>query len=339
MSHLRRLSRQGVRGLGDSAKPKVMTIGLGRLGDIQLYYHLGLGDTSSSLPSPAGYSDYNTYLIDVMTSAGYSACLSGSYTNCPDIAGFQNLASQIELAWSNYYSPGASNTIAQTPVSISNPSAPVNTTPPVTTPTVSSTSPITSPSVPVNTRPTYNPNATYNPSVTFEPSRYGVLQPGDTWKIQVTGGQPNSPVVVTFSGNNPNSGQSGVLGNTGALGNFSTTGTIQASQVGDWVETYTVGGVNAGSFSFSVVNPTGAQANTATSGQSSSSVTGAGTVATTSSTNNTTSTTPVTSPSTTSAVPSIFSDMETWVEANPYLTIGVVGLIGAFLLFSGKKHR
>ena len=127
----------------------------------------------------------------------------------------------------------------QIPVqTIPNPGTPTGTT--STPPTGSLPTFPTSPTVPTS----------YSPRVSFSTARQGTLYPGDSWQIQITGGAPNTPVYAdgTFNGaTNRNT-----MGSTDSAGNFSLTGSIGASEVGNWSETWWVGQSNAGTFSFSV---------------------------------------------------------------------------------------
>ena len=94
-----------------------------------------------------------------------------------------------------------------------------------------------------------NPQISRGGNVTFTTSRGGnALQVGDTWLVAITGASPNSPVTV--SGSTPTEAFSAKsMGSTDANGNFSTAGTI-TSQLGAWSETWAVGGVISGSFTF-----------------------------------------------------------------------------------------
>jgi hypothetical protein len=94
--------------------------------------------------------------------------------------------------------------------------------------------------------------ASYSPHVSFSSSRGGTsLEPGDTWHVSITGGPPNSPVTV--SGSMPSgSFSNSPMGKTDANGNFSLAGTITADQVGNWSESWSVGSLSAGAFSFTV---------------------------------------------------------------------------------------
>lgn len=88
--------------------------------------------------------------------------------------------------------------------------------------------------------------------LTFTSSRGGqALKVGDTWLIAITGATPNAPVTV--SGSMPSgSFQGSSMGSTDSNGNFSRSGTAGAGDVGAWRESWAVGGVPAGSFSFSI---------------------------------------------------------------------------------------
>jgi hypothetical protein len=94
--------------------------------------------------------------------------------------------------------------------------------------------------------------ASYSPHVSFSSSRGGtVLEPGDTWHISITGGPPHSPVTV--SGSTPSgSFSNSPMGTTDGNGNFALAGTITADQVGNWSESWSVGSLSAGAFSFTV---------------------------------------------------------------------------------------
>lgn len=73
---------------------------------------------------------------------------------------------------------------------------------------------------------------------------------GDSWQIIVTG-PPNSQVVAGATQNGASLGST-PMGVTNAQGQLVLTGTMGSSQVGNWVETWTVGGKSAGSISFTV---------------------------------------------------------------------------------------
>lgn len=78
-------------------------------------------------------------------------------------------------------------------------------------------------------------------------SREGQLYyPGDTWNITINGATANSPVSVS------NAGSVAVYGNTDSNGNWSKSGTFDASVVGNWSETWMVGGVTVGYAVFTV---------------------------------------------------------------------------------------
>lgn len=91
---------------------------------------------------------------------------------------------------------------------------------------------------------------------------------GDQWTLRVQG-PPNTPVTIaaTQSGRSLGTTPFGTTGNDGVL---VLTGAMGADQIGDWVETYYVGGTPSGSLSFSVravpKSPSGSGGNTNTSG-------------------------------------------------------------------------
>lgn len=96
----------------------------------------------------------------------------------------------------------------------------------------------------------------YNPVVSFASSRGGSgasLRPGDTWTIQIVNGPPGAAVTVTGGKNGQNAANS--MGSTNSQGGWSTSGTITADQVGQWSENWSVGGIPAGGFTFSVQQP------------------------------------------------------------------------------------
>ena len=73
---------------------------------------------------------------------------------------------------------------------------------------------------------------------------------GDSYTVTVTG-PPNSPVTVSGTQNGVAFGPS-AQGNTNASGVLTVTGTMPSNNTGPWVENWSVGGVNAGSISFTV---------------------------------------------------------------------------------------
>jgi hypothetical protein len=104
----------------------------------------------------------------------------------------------------------------------------------------------------------------YSPRVSMRTSTgdTGQLKPGDTWTISITGGKPNSPVVVV-------GGQNGrkdttPMGNTDGYGNWQATGAIDTSTIGNWSEDWSVAGQSAGNISFTVVPASQAQGSAAT---------------------------------------------------------------------------
>lgn len=97
------------------------------------------------------------------------------------------------------------------------------------------------------------PAATSQPRLTFTNLTGGnpaELRPGDRWKVEITGAPPNAAVSVT--GGKDGARDTTGMGNTDSAGNFTLTGTITADLVGAWSETWTAGGINAGSVSFLV---------------------------------------------------------------------------------------
>jgi hypothetical protein len=88
--------------------------------------------------------------------------------------------------------------------------------------------------------------------LTFTSSRGGTaLRVGDTWIVAITGASPNSPVTV--SGSMPGSSFSGTaMGSTDSNGNFSKSGQVGTGEIGAWQESWAVGGIPSGSFSFTV---------------------------------------------------------------------------------------
>lgn len=97
---------------------------------------------------------------------------------------------------------------------------------------------------------------TYSPRVSFTNSRGGsTLYPGDSWTIRITGAQPGSEVFVVGGKNGAQDRNR--MGTTDASGTFTLTGAVSSAELGNWQETWTAGGLNAGSFSFSVVSGPG----------------------------------------------------------------------------------
>ena len=83
-----------------------------------------------------------------------------------------------------------------------------------------------------------------------------VFRVGDSWRVSISGASPNQPVVVTGVQNGKSS--TSQLGTTDANGSWSSTGTMDASTVGNWTESWTVGGVPAASLAFTVAAASGA---------------------------------------------------------------------------------
>lgn len=89
-------------------------------------------------------------------------------------------------------------------------------------------------------------------TLSFVPSRSGgVLQPGDTWTISISGASPNTQVIVQ-GGKNGTQDRT-PMGTTNGSGNFSLSGTITADSIGSWSETWYVGSAVSGAFNFQVV--------------------------------------------------------------------------------------
>jgi hypothetical protein len=76
------------------------------------------------------------------------------------------------------------------------------------------------------------------------------LQVGDSWALTVTGA-PNSPVSNSATQNGTALGTT-PYGSTNGAGVFTLNGTATASTVGNWSETWSVGGVNAPALNFTV---------------------------------------------------------------------------------------
>jgi hypothetical protein len=209
-----------------------------------MIFSRGLGQYN--IPSPSGYTDFSTYKSYVLgLNPQFAAC--GNPTTCPDISGFQTLAQDILQAWQAQNAPGGSITQA-----------------------VAAQNAALNPTLSFSSSGAQNAPGG-NPVVSFNPSRSGgVLQPGDTWTVSITGGSPNTVVSVT------NNGKSGTVGKTDANGNFTLAGSVLANQVGSYTESWFVGGTPAGTFSFSVVSPSsgGGGGGTSSSGGGGSSNTG-----------------------------------------------------------------
>jgi hypothetical protein len=74
---------------------------------------------------------------------------------------------------------------------------------------------------------------------------------GDSYQVDITGASPNQPVTGSASQNGQSLGTS-TFGSTDSSGHFSTSGVMGTGQIGNWVETWYVGGVQSGTASFSV---------------------------------------------------------------------------------------
>ena len=77
---------------------------------------------------------------------------------------------------------------------------------------------------------------------------------GDTWAVIITGAAPNAAVaswgIQNGNSNSPNAVPVNV--STDANGNAVVTGAFDATAIGNWVETWFVGGVSIGSVAFTV---------------------------------------------------------------------------------------
>jgi hypothetical protein len=98
--------------------------------------------------------------------------------------------------------------------------------------------------------PVYYPAPSRIPApgrVSFTSSRGGnALQVGDTWLVSITGATPNAQVTAKVGSDvTP-------MGTTDAAGNFTLSGAARTADVGSWNESWFVGGVPSGSFSFTV---------------------------------------------------------------------------------------
>ena len=151
-------------------------------------------------------------------------------------------------------------------------------------------------------------------TLSFAPSRGGgILQPGDTWTITISGASPNTQVTV--QGGKNGASDKTPMGSTDGSGNFSLSGTITADNIGSWAETWYVGSALSGSFNFQVV--------------------AAGTITTPAATGGAV-------PATAPAAPLIPASVQSWFTStmidgipNWVLALGAVG-VGWFLL-RGKK--
>lgn len=81
---------------------------------------------------------------------------------------------------------------------------------------------------------------------------------GDSWRVSISGASPNQPIVVTGVQNGKSSTTQ--LGVTDASGAWTSTGTMDASTVGNWTESWSVGGVPAAQLSFTVGSGSGSSA-------------------------------------------------------------------------------
>lgn len=123
---------------------------------------------------------------------------------------------------------------------------------------------ITAPFTPGASTGTATGSTGTNPAFTFTNLTSGnnsSFNVGDRWQIQIIGAAPNSPVSVVGGQSGANTTAS--MGTTDSGGNFATNGQMTAAEVGPWQETWTVGGRQVASFSFTV-SPTGSAAGNST---------------------------------------------------------------------------
>lgn len=76
------------------------------------------------------------------------------------------------------------------------------------------------------------------------------LAVGDRWQLRITGATPGQPVKVVGGKNGANDPMD--AGATDGQGNFSMNGQATSDQIGTWREAWTVGGVPAGSLTFTI---------------------------------------------------------------------------------------
>jgi hypothetical protein len=101
------------------------------------------------------------------------------------------------------------------------------------------------------------PPTVYHPTLTFTTSRGSgsgqTLQPGDAWKITISGARPGASVAVY--GGQDGANFSNTMGTIDTAGNWQATGSIDATQKGSWSEDWRVDGSSIGSFTFAVAVP------------------------------------------------------------------------------------
>ena len=186
----------------------------------------------------ASCPDYNT------CSAQMVSAISPTDFNPADVAAHQ---AQVD-AFNNWYTSDPSSPHNCTPQGTSTPTGPA---PEPVYASVSNPAPAPAPTY-ASQQTTAVPVPTYaNASVVFSPSRGGgVLYPGDTWTISIQNAHPNAQVSVAGGVNGASANT--VMGTTNSSGSWSTSGTIDSTQIGSWYEAWSVGGASIGSFSFSV---------------------------------------------------------------------------------------
>ena len=111
------------------------------------------------------------------------------------------------------------------------------------------------------------------------------FQAGDSWSLQITG-TPNSPVTDTATQNGTSLGTTS-YGSTDANGDLFLSGTFTSGTIGSWVETWSVGGLNAPPLSFSVSAASTSSGSNGSSGSSSGSTNTGGSSSSSGSTNTT----------------------------------------------------
>ncbi len=118
--------------------------------------------------------------------------------------------------------------------------------------------------------------STGSPQVTFTTSRgTNNLRVGDTWSIRITGAYPGGAVYVV--GNHDGVVNNNAMGVIGADGTWQTSGTIDASSMGNWTEEWFASGKSVGSFSFNVSPTVTTQGSGTSSGSGTGSPSGSGT--------------------------------------------------------------
>lgn len=211
---------------------------------------IGMRGLGATMPNPANYSSWGDFLNAAELANGVQPGSCNNPLTC-DYTFYQSIYQQAVQAWQGLNSPTGSTVQAQAQSNLAAQAAAATMSSPAANVTPRATSPRAP--TPFNSG---GPPSGGSPSVSFVSSRGGTsLQVGDTWTVKITGGAANAPVTVVFSGSNPSAGKSATVGNTDGTGSFSMSGSALASQVGTYTETWGVGGVPAGAFSFSIAAP------------------------------------------------------------------------------------